>query len=113
MTVILTFSLGRRGDGKVWGLQLAPVSLSFRSRLEQRTTVPAPLRRPRSVSHAVYHLQSAHHVSLSAYYVLFIPDSVDLALSMPFFYSTVPTPHQTEVAPTGVSQILSTMLTSG
>lgn len=40
MTVILTFSLGRRGDGKVWGLQLAPVSLSFRSRLEQRTTVP-------------------------------------------------------------------------
>lgn len=90
MTVRLTFSPGRRGEGRASGLQLAPVSLLFRSRLEQRTTAPPPLRQPRPVSHA----KSAHRVSLSAYSVRLIPDSVDLALSMPTSYSTVPTPRQ-------------------
>lgn len=83
VTVGLKFSPGWRGDEQVSGLQLAPVSFSFRNRLEKRTTVSASMTlRP------VSHKEFPHHVSRSVYCVRYhnaSPHSrfIDLSLSMP------------------------------
>jgi hypothetical protein len=107
MTVRLTFFPGRQGKGRRSGFRLEQSSFYSVNRLEQRTTFPS---RYDSRFQSPMRTQSACRVSLSAYYVRRVPDSVDLALSTPTSYR----PFRSLIKPKcSVSSSLTATLDSG